>query len=401
MSFNHSAFETLCAKEIFDPSEHQWAHNLPIYASSTFVYESAEASMDFFAGKSEKYMHIYSRWSNPTVMALETKLAAIEAFDTGKEAACLFFSSGMAAISACIMALVKHGSEVLTQGNLYGTTTEFLQTTLADQGVTTHVADLSDLNEVETFLKAHPGIQLLYLESPANPTLSCIDILALTALAKQYDCKTILDNTFNTAYVQQPLELDVDYVVYSATKFLNGHGSALGGAVISYDREFIISSLWKKRKTLGHNSNPFDAWLTYNGLKTLPLRMRKHISNAQAIAEFLEDHPAVKKVNYLGLASHPDHALAKRQMHSFGSMLSFELMGGLEAGKRLMDSIQLLTLTASLGTTDTLISHPASMTHGVVPKAQREAYGITDGLVRISVGLEGVADIIADLEQGL
>lgn len=400
MNFNHSAFETLCAKETFNHAENQFAHNLPIYSSSTFVYESPEAAMKFFAGENEKFMHIYSRWSNPTVMALEEKLAKIEAFGTGKDAAALYFSSGMAAISATVMSLAKSGDKILTQGNLYGTTTELFQSTLAEFGVETIFTDLKDLNKVEDILKTN-DIKVIYLESPANPTLSCIDIQAMTSLAKKYGCKTILDNTFNTAYVQQPLQLGADFVVYSTTKFLNGHGSALGGAVISYDREFVIKHIWKKRKTLGNNSNAFDAWLCYNGLKTLPLRMRKHIANAKAIAEYLEQHSKISKVNYLGLESHPDHSLSQKQMHQFGSMLSFELADGLAAGKQLMQSIELLTLTASLGTTDTLISHPASMTHAVVPKEQREKYDITDGLIRLSVGLEGADDIIADLERGL
>jgi len=401
MQFNHSAFETLCAKEIFDPSKHQWAHNLPIYSTSTFVYESPEAAMNFFAGKSEEDMHIYSRWSNPTVMALEEKLAKLESFGSDREATALYFSSGMAAISATIMSCVKHGDKILTQGNLYGTTTEFIQTTLADQGVDSHFMDLKDLNLVEETLRTESSINVIYLESPANPTLSCIDIRGIVELAKKYNCKTIMDNTFNTAFVQQPLQLDVDFVVYSSTKFLNGHGNSLGGAVISFDRDFVIHNIWKKRKTLGHNSNAFDAWLTYNGLKTLPLRMRKHISNAKEVANFLSQHDAVEQVNYLGLASHPDHELCHQQMYQFGSMLSFELKGGLTAGKKLMSSIELLTLTSSLGTTDTLISHPASMTHAVVPKKQREEFDITDGLVRLSVGLEGANDIIRDLERGL
>jgi len=397
-SFNHSAFETLCATESFDHSKFDQAHNLPIIASSTFVYESPQRAMEFFAGKGEQ-MNIYSRWSNPTVMALEDKLAKIETFDTDIDASCYFFSSGMAAISAAVMASLNHGDSLLTQGNLYGTTTEFFQTTLKQQGINCIEIDCKDLELFEQYVQ-QSNVKAIYLESPSNPTMACVDIIKLSEIAHENNCIVLIDNTFNSAYVQQPLSLGADVVLYSTTKFLNGHGSSLGGAIISTNKNFM-GKVWKMRKTIGHTASPFDAWLTYNGLKTLPLRMRKHIENAEAIATFLDSHPAVKQVNYLGLSTHADHELAKQQMHHFGSIISFELSGGIEAGKKLMNSIELLTLTASLGTTDTLISHPASMTHAVVPKAQREQYGITDGLVRLSVGLEGAEDIIADLQRGL
>lgn len=397
-SFNHSAFETLCATESFDHSRYDQAHNLPIVSSSTFVYESPKRAMEFFAGKRE-HMNIYSRWSNPTVMALEEKLAKIEVFGLNQNATCYCFSSGMAAISAALMAHLQSGDKLVTQGNLYGTTTELFQTTFVKQGIEPIEIDCKDLALFEQSVKDEK-VKAVYLESPSNPTMACVDIEQIAAIAHQNQCIVYIDNTFNTAYVQQPLALGVDVVLHSTTKFLNGHGSALGGAVISSNNEFM-KQVWKVRKTLGHTASPFDAWLTYNGIKTLPLRMRKHISNAEKIANFLLIHPAVERVNYLGLEDHPDHGLAKKQMHHFGSIISFELKGGINAGETLMDSIQLLTLTASLGTTDTLISHPASMTHAVVPKAQREQFGITDGMIRLSVGLEGADDIIADLERGL
>lgn len=400
MQLNQLAFETLCAKEFFDHNQFDFSHNLPIFSTSTFIYESPDEAMKFFSGQAKEHMNIYSRWANPTVMALEKKLAAIEVFGSDLEAHCLYFSSGMAAISAALMSILKSGDKILTQGNLYGTTTELMQTTLQQQGIQTFAIDCRDLDLVREYLWEET-ISAIYLETPSNPDLACVDIHGIVELAKVQNCKIIVDNTFNTAYTQQPLLQGVDLVVYSATKFLNGHGSALGGAVISFDKELIEKSVWKLRKTIGHSASPFDAFLTYNGLKTLPLRMQKHIENAQKIAETLVEHPAIEKVNYLGLPSHPDYELANQQMYNPGSMLSFELKGGLEAGKHLMNSIQLLSLTSSLGTTDTLISHPASMTHAVVPSEQREEYGITDGLIRISVGLESSADIINDIERGL
>ncbi len=399
MKFNHSAFESLCAKETFQHRDFDGAHNLPILATSTFVYEDYLKARDYFAGNHTEKMNIYSRWANPTVIALEEKLAAIEAFDSGEEAYCHFFSSGMAAISATIMAFLSCGDRLLTQGNLYGTTTELFQTTILRQGIELLEIDCSDLNRVEESIKEFQP-KLIYLESPSNPTMACVDMQKICTLAKQYGCLVVVDNTFNTAYSQQPLRLGADVVVYSTTKFLNGHGNALGGAVIT-NQEQLIASVWSIRKTIGAAASAFDAWLTYNGLKTLPLRMRKHIDNASKIADFLATKSTVQRVNYLGLTNHPSHELAKRQMHNFGSMLSFELAGGYDAGVHLIESLEMLTLTSSLGTTDTLITHPASTTHYVVPKEQREQYGISDGLIRLSVGLEGAEDIISDLDRGL
>lgn len=400
MNFNHSAFETLCAKEYFNHAQFDFSHNLPIFSTSTFVYESPHEIMQYFSGEQKEHLNVYSRWANPTVMVLEKKLAAIETFGSEIEGYCCCFGSGMAAISAAVMASVEVGNKILTQGNLYGTTTELFQTTFQRQGIDTTSIDCRNLELVEEHLATNE-YQLLYLESPSNPDLSCVDIHAIVELAKLYQTKVIIDNTFNTAYTQQPLLQGVDAVVYSSTKFLNGHGTALGGAVISQDKKFITDKVWKIRKTIGGILSPFDAFLTYNGLKTLPLRMQKHIQNAEEIVDFLVNHAAVEKVNYLGLEDHPSHEIANRQMYNFGSMVSFELAGGLEAGKQLMNAIELITLTSSLGTTDTLISHPASMTHVSVPTEQREQYGITDGLIRISIGIEGADDIIKDLDRGL
>ncbi len=400
MDFNKSAFETLCVQEFFDHGKHEWAHNLPIYATSTFIYENREKVEEFFAGKGDQHYHIYSRWYNPTVMALEAKLAAMESFGLGFDAHAVCFGSGMGAISSALLGNLKAGDTLLAQGNLYGTTTEFIRKSIVDYGIKVIIEDLSDLNKVESILKKQK-VAAMYLESPSNPDLACIDIQAIATLAKKHGSKTILDNTFNSPYVQQPLAFGIDYVVHSTTKFLSGHGNALGGVVIGKDKDDMHDKIWTKRKHLGNVLSPFDAWNTYNGSKTLVLRMDKHIVNAAAIADYLQDHQKVSSVNYLGLPDHPSYALAKKQMHTFGSMLSFELKDGKSAGKALIDHTRLMSLTASLGTTDTLITHPASTTHAMVEEEQRLKFGITDGLIRVAVGLEGTADLIEDLDQAL
>jgi methionine-gamma-lyase len=241
----------------------------------------------------------------------------------------------------------------------------------------------------------------LYFETPANPTLACVDMEALARLARQYGVYTAADNTFCTPYLQQPFRYGVDFIVHSTTKFLNGHGNSIAGVLVARDPEWLQTKGWQAMKLAGTNCNPWDAWLVHNGMKTLPLRMDRHSQNAQALAEFLEEHPKVARVNYNGLPSHPDHELASRQMRQFGGMLSFELMGGLEAGVAFMKKVQFCTLAPTLGDVDTLILHPASMSHLNIPKEVRLQNGITDGLIRVSVGIENIRDIQADLEQAM
>lgn len=400
-------FESLCARDYFSPEEldEHRAHILPIYQTSTFVYESAQKAMDVFAGKEEAF--IYSRWSNPTVEAVERKIAALEAFELkGDDGAplvlkALLFSSGMAAISSLLMALLKPGQKLLTSGNIYGTTVELMQVPLQEKGMEPVFTNLNDLAAVEAQLSSDPTIRVVYVECPTNPTITVYDLEVLARLAHAHSALLVVDNTFSSPYLQQPFRWGADYVVHSTTKYLNGHGTALGGVCIGRDMDFMRTKVWQTRKLFGGNSNALEAWLLNNGIKTLPLRMQQHCRNAQQIAEWLQAHPAVASVGYPGLSDHPQHALAQKQMRLPGGMVSFELKGGLEAGKRLMDRIRFCTLTSTLGTPDTLITHPASMTHVQVPRAQREAFGISDGLIRLSVGLEGVDDVLADLEQGL
>jgi methionine-gamma-lyase len=268
-------------------------------------------------------------------------------------------------------------------------------------GIGAVIVDLRDLNKAEEALKAHPEIKMLYLETPANPTIQCVDIEELTALAKKYGKIVACDNTFATPYLQQPFGYGVDFIIHSTTKFLNGHGTAIGGILLGRDIEFMNTRASKTIRLLGGNSNPFDAFLLINGMRTLEVRMERHCHNATEVANFLDRHAAVAKVNYTGLPSHPDYYIASKQMRHPGAMMSIELKGGLQAGIQMMDRLKMCTRTVSLGTCDTLLCHPASMTHYGVPKAQREQYGITDGLIRMSIGMENIQDIIVDLEQAL
>jgi methionine-gamma-lyase len=393
-------FETLCVSDRLPSRTEHFSHVPPIHATSTFVYESAEKAMSVFQGTEEAY--IYGRWHNPTSTLVEEKIALLESYGLGiPTPQAVLFSSGMAAISSTLLSLgLKQGDTVLTQGNLYGTTTEMLNTILGHHGIIIRYENLKDLELVEGLLKSDPSIKLIYIETPANPTLDCYDLKALSALAKQYGKLTAADNTFATPYLQQPLAHGIDFVMHSTTKFLNGHGNAIGGVVVGTNAE-QMKQVWRMRKILGGSPSPFDAFLLNNVLKTLVLRMEKHCDNAEKVAEWLQAHPAVERVNYTGLPTHPDHELALLQMRRFGGILSFELKGGVKAGIKLMNGVKHCVLTASLGTADTLIQHPASMTHVQVDKAQRLKFGITDGLVRLSVGIEDVDDIIADLEQAL
>jgi len=284
---------------------------------------------------------------------------------------------------------------------LYGGTTELFKKILAPCGIEPLFTDLHDLTQVEELLKANPDIQLLYFETPANPTMACVDIEQLCRLAKQYNCLTAVDNTFCTPYLQQPFQFGADFIIHSTTKFLNGHGNSIAGVIIGRDLELIEKKVWVAMKLMGTNCNPFDAWLVNNGLKTLALRMDRHSANAQQIAEYLEQHPKVSQVNYNGLPSHPDHEIAKKQMQQFGGMLSFELAAGLDAGIQFMNAIRLCTLAPTLGDVDTLVLHPASSSHINVDRDLRLKNGITDGLIRLSVGIEDVEDLINDLSRAI
>lgn len=382
-----------------------YAHLTPIYASSTFVFDTTEQGMNRFSGKEEGY--IYSRWGNPSFREAEDKIAALETFglkdDGGRPLAAraLLHSSGMAALTTLFFSHLKQGDKVLTHASLYGGTDELLQKIFPSLGVETVFADMRDLTAVEALLKGDKTFRMMYLETPANPTLRCVDLEACLTLARAYGLTSAVDNTFASPFLQQPFRYGADYVFHSTTKFLNGHGTAVGGVLIGRDTVRMKELVDKVHNILGGNANPFDAYLLTQGMKTLELRMMRHCDNAMRIAGFLESHPAIARVNYPGLASHPDHAIAARQMRRPGAMMSYELKGGLEAGKRFIDALEVCVRAVSLGTCDTLVSHPASMTHYGVPKAQRELAGITDGLIRMSVGIENPEDLLEDLNQAL
>ena len=376
-----------------------YAHLVPIYASSTYVFDDAEQGMRRFSGKEEGY--IYSRWGNPTMTEAEEKIAALETFGLGIEVKGILHASGMAAISTLMLSTLKPGDKIITHFSLYGGTEELVSKILPAFGITAIIADLRDLQKAADIIKADKAIKMMYLETPANPTIQCVDLEELSRLAKQHNLIVACDNTFATPYLQQPFQYGVDFIVHSTTKFLNGHGTAIGGILLGRDIELMKTKITKIHRTLGGNSNAFDAFLLIQGIKTLEVRMERHCHNAMEVANFLETHPAVAKVNYTGLASHPDHNTAMKQMRHPGAMLSFELKSGLQGGIDFMNKLKMCVRTVSLGTCDTLLSHPASMTHYSVPKEEKEKYGITDGLIRMNVGIENLPDIIADLQQAL
>ncbi|MCB0706169.1 MAG: aminotransferase class I/II-fold pyridoxal phosphate-dependent enzyme [Saprospiraceae bacterium] len=391
-------FDTICAKEVPDPRTTA-PHILPIYATSAFAFDSIDQGIDIFTGKEKG--HVYSRYGNPTIEAVAEKIGRLEAFGLDVDPGAILFSSGMSAISTLIMGLLKSGDTILSQGNLYGGTTELLTKIFQPLGIQTTMLDLRNLEAVEQQLKTDPSIRMLLFETPANPTLACVDMEALCGLAKKYGVYTFVDNTFSTPYLQQPFKYGVDFIVHSTTKFLNGHGNSIAGALVGRDKELMRTKIWTAMKLAGTNSSPWEAWLVHNGMKTLALRMDRHSENALGLARFLEAHNKVDRVNYPGLESHPDYVLGQKQMRASGGMLSFELAGGLEAGKNLMRKLKYCSLAPSLGEVDTLILHPASMSHLNIPKEIRLKNGITDGLIRVSVGLENITDIIGDIEQAM
>ncbi len=374
------------------------AHQLPLYLSSSFVMENSQEAVDIFTG--QKKGHVYSRYGNPTIDTVANKIAYLEGYDLKGETYGFLTSSGMSAITTLMMSTLQFGDAVLTQGNLYGGSTELLKKILSRMGIDTIFTNLQDLDAVEDIIKENGNIRLLYFETPANPTMACIDIEAINIVASRYDVPTAIDNTFCTPYLQRPLSMGTDYVIHSTTKYLNGHGNSIAGAIITANYE-ASRKIWETLKLNGSTCNPFDAWLLSNGMKTLAIRMDKHSSNAQSIAEYLSQHDKVTHVNYNGLLDHPDHEIAKKQMSQFGGMLSFTVVGGQAEALATIDRLQYCTHAPTLGDVDTLVLHPATSSHLNVDHSIREKNGITDGMVRVSVGIEDVDDLIADFEQAL
>ena len=392
-------FTSICIHEVEEKRTTR-PHTLPIYATSSFNFENIDQGIDIFSGKETG--HLYSRFANPTVDAVADKIAMLESHETGIEASAIMTSSGMAAIATLMLGVLKTGDKILTQGNLYGGTTELFLKILQPLGIETIMVDLQDTNAVELAIKNDPSVKMLYFESLANPSLACVDIAKLTEIAHQNGLWATVDNTFTTPFLLKPFAYGVDFVIHSTTKYINGHGTSTAGVILGKDKELMKEKVFTAMKLTGTNCSPFEAWLTYNGLKTMPLRMRQHSENALKIAQTLEAHPSVLKVNYPGLPSHPDHALAAQQLQNgYGGMLSFELVGVLEAGLSFMNKIKLCSLAPTRGNVDTLILHPASMSHLRIPRDVRMANGITDGLIRLSIGIEDVEDILLDLTQAM
>ncbi len=373
-------------------------HQLPIYASSSFVLETVEQGIDIFTGNTTG--HVYGRYANPTIDAVSNRIAELEAIDIKADAYGILTSSGMSAISTVAIGLLKAGDAILTQGNLYGGTTELFRKVMSPLGIETIFADMSEFNTLEETLSHHKNVKLLYLETPANPTMACVDLSKLSSLAQRYGLITVIDNTFCTPYLQRPLSLGIDFVIHSTTKYLNGHGNGISGIIVGHKPEYY-HKVWQAMKLLGTNSNPFDAWLLNNGLKTLALRMDKHSSNSLELAKYLEEHPKVLKVNHLGLSSHSCHQIAKKQMSDWGGMMSFEIDGTVQDGIDFINNLKFCTQAPTLGDVDTLVLHPATSSHLNVDRDTRIENGITDGLIRLSVGIEKIDDIIADVEQAL
>ena len=385
------SFNTLCVHGSGGVDAATGAVSVPIYQSSTFAFRDAAQGAAIFAGESEGYF--YTRLGNPTQAALEREMAFLE----GGEAA-LATSSGMAATTTAVFALVGSGDNIVASGTLYGGTHKFFHDLLPRYGVQTRFVNANDPCAIASAVDVKTKI--LFVETPANPNLNIVDLAMAADAARRHGIRLFVDNTFATPYYQRPLTLGADVVIHSATKYIGGHGDTVAGVIVGA-KEFVEKCRFEILRDLGGVISPFNAWLLLRGLKTLPVRMERHSENAMQIAQFLDFHPKVDRVWYPGLHTHPQHETAVRQMSGFGGMIAFELKGGHGAGVKLLDSVRLITLAVSLGDCDTLIEHPASMTHSTYSPEERTSFGISEGLVRLSVGIEGVDDLIADLDQAL
>ncbi|HEY6952515.1 MAG TPA: PLP-dependent aspartate aminotransferase family protein [Bacteroidota bacterium] len=374
-------FSTKAVHAGIEPDPSTGSLMTPVHLTSTYYQEGL--------GVNKGYE--YARVSNPTRTALEQNIAALE---VGKEG--LAFGSGMAAISA-LFHVLKSGDHVVASQNVYGGTYRLGKLVLNNYGLDFDFVDTTNLKDIASAIK--PATRMVFIETPTNPTMEITDLEGVAKLCKSRGILSIVDNTFATPYLQRPLELGIDVVLHSATKYLNGHSDMLGGLIVLNDSA-LIEKLRFIQKSVGGILSPFEAWMCLRGIKTLPLRMERHCANAAEVAKFLSKQKQVKTVNYPGLSSHPQHKLARKQMSGFGGMISFDLRS-IERAKSFLKRVKLCALAESLGGVETLISHPATMTHASVPQKQREKIGVTDGLVRISVGIEDVEDIIADLKQAL
>ncbi len=375
------------------------AHILPIYQSSTYRFDSVAHGQALW--RDEQHGHIYSRLGNPNTEATASTIAALEGLNLPRRPFALMAGSGMGAVSMVLVALTQQGDTILSQQALYGATHTLMQQHMPRRGVIHDVFDGESLEDLEAALSRHPNVRMVYIESPVNPTLALTDIRGVAERAHAAGALVVVDNTFATPYIQRPLEMGADIVLHSTTKYLTGHGTVVGGAVVTADEAIYREKLLPILTLYGAVAGPMDAWLTGLGLKTFHLRMQRHCESGLEIARFLETHPMVARVNYPGLESFPQYDLSCTQMDAFGAMLSFELKRGYETGVSVMNHVRLCTLAVSLGAADTLIAHPASMMHFKTPPEERAKMGISDGLIRLSVGLEDSADIAEDLDQAM
>lgn len=388
------ALETLAIRAGHDRT-HEQEHAEPIFPTSSFVYGSAAEAARKFSG--EEPGNVYSRFTNPTVRTFERRLAAMEGGER-----CVATSSGMSAILAMVLALLEAGDEIVASRSLFGSTVSLFDKYLGKFGITTRYVELSDLAAWEAAIT--PATRLLFAETPSNPLSEVVDIAALAEISHRHGAWLAIDNCFLTPSLQRPLALGADLVTHSATKYLDGQGRAVGGAVVGRDKE--LEEIFGVVRTCGPCLSPFNAWIFTKGLETLSLRMRAHCDNAQQLAEWLEAHPAVARVYYSGLPSHPHHALAARQQQGFGAVLGFEVKGveakgAREAAWSVIDATRLLSITGNLGDVKTTITHPATTTHGRLSDDQKAIAGIHEGLIRVAVGLEAIDDIRTDLARGL
>ncbi len=381
--------ETLAIRGGRESSDYR-EHSQALHLTSSFCYESAEQAAAMFMGEIEGYT--YSRFTNPTVTAFQQRLALME----GGERA-IATATGMAAIQAIMMSLLKAGDHIVSSQSLFGSTTNLFAGLLAKFGVETTFVNATDLAAWEAAVK--PNSKLFFLETPSNPLTEIADIAAVAAIAHRHDALLVVDNSFCSPALQQPLKLGADLVMHSATKYLDGHGRVMGGAVVG--SHALVEQVYLHVRTAGPTLAPFNAWVLLSGLETLSLRMEKHSANALQLAQWLEAHPAVERVYYPGLASHPQHELAARQQQGGGAVVSFVVKGGRVGAWKLVDGVQLISRTANLGDVKSTITHPASTTHARVAPEVRLKAGIEEGLIRVAVGLENVADLQADLARGL
>lgn len=370
---------------------HEQEHSEPIFPTSSFVFASAAEAAARFSG--EIPGNIYSRFTNPTVRMFEQRLARLE----GGEC-CVATASGMAAILSTCLGLLKTGDHIVSSRSIFGTTTVLFTNFMAKLGIETTFVELSDLQAWDNAIQKNT--RLLFLETPSNPLTELVDIKALADIAHQHDCLLAVDNCFCTPALQQPIKFGADIVIHSATKYIDGQGRCMGGAVIGTE-EVVGKDVYGFLRSAGPTMSAFNAWVFLKGLETLSIRMQAHSRSALQLAQWLEQQPQVARVYYPGLASHPQHALAKSQQSDFGGLLSFELNGGKDAGWALIDATQICSITANLGDTKTTITHPATTTHGRLTPEQREESGIADGLIRVAVGLEDIDDLKADLARGM